>query len=194
MWAGVPTAPFFPDSRLAVDADPSSEAGRYAAIRSGALPGRADIPDQTVDSARAEFEAGRYWHASQMLREHGTEGAVLTPSEVLLLARADAGWKNWGGVLTGLEGADWLDEVGGGEGSLLVARALEAAERWVEAAQQYAHFRSTGAIARGDSVGGFPGGAGRGAGRPLGVDAFCFGGGRPKLARIVGMDGVTVGP
>ena len=148
MWAGVPTAPFFPDSRLAVDADPSSEAGRYAAIRSGALPGRADIPDQTVDSARAEFEAGRYWHASQMLREHGTEGAVLTPSEVLLLARADAGWKNWGGVLTGLEGADWLDEVGGGEGSLLVARALEAAERWVEAAQQYAHFRSTGAIAR----------------------------------------------
>ena len=149
MWVGVPTAPFFPDSRLAVDADASSEDGRYAAIRSSAAtPGPADTPDQTVDSAQAEFEAGRYWHASQILREHRAEGAVLTPSEVLLLARADAGWKNWGAVLAGLEGADWLDEIGGGEGSLLVARALEAAERWDEAARQYAHFRSTGAMAR----------------------------------------------
>ena len=149
MWAGVSTAPFFPDSRPAVDADPTSEDGGYAAIQSSAaLPGQADTPDPTVDSARAEFEAGRYWHASQVLREHVTEGAVLTPSEVLLLARADAGWQNWGGVLAGLEGADWLDEIGGGEGGLLVARALEAAERWDEAARQYAHFRSTGAITR----------------------------------------------
>ena len=149
MWAGAPTAPFFPDSPLTVDADPSPEEERYTAVRSSAVvPGRADTSDQTVDSARAEFEAGRYWHASQMLREHGAEGAVLTPSEVLLLARADAGWRNWGAVLTGLEGADWLDEIGGGEGRLLVARALEAAERWAEAAQQYAHFRSRGAITK----------------------------------------------
>ena len=110
MWAGVPTAPFFPDSPLTVGAHPSSEEGRYTAIRSSsALQARADTPDQTVDSARAEFEAGRFWHASQILREHGAQGAVLMPSEVLLLARADAGWKNWGAVLTGLEGADWLD-------------------------------------------------------------------------------------
>ena len=149
MWAGAPTAPFFPDSPLTVDADPSPEEERYTAVRSSAVvPGRADTSDQTVDSARAEFEAGRYWHASQMLREHGAEGAVLTPSEVLLLARADAGWRNWGAVLTGLEGADWLDEIGGGEGRLLVARALEAAERWAEAAQQYADFRSRGSITK----------------------------------------------
>ena len=148
MWAGVPTAPLFLDSRLAVDADPYSEAGRYVAIRSSAaLPGRADIPDQTVDSARAEFEAGRYWHASQMLREHGTEGAVLAPSDVLFLARADAGWENWEGVLEGLEGADWLDRIEGGEGRLLFARALEAAERWDEAARHYGRFRSAGPIA-----------------------------------------------
>ena len=71
----------------------------------------------------------------------------MTPSEVLLLARADAGWKNWEGVLDGLEGADWLDGIGGGEGRLLIARALETAERWDESAQQYARFRSTGAMA-----------------------------------------------
>ena len=156
MWAGVPTGPFFSDSRRAVDADPSSNGGygstgyaatRYAAIRSLApSPGWAKTPDPMVDSARAEFEAGRYWHASQILREHGNQGAVLTPSEVLLLARADAGWKNWDGVLAGLEGADWLDGIGSGEGRLLVARALEAAERWDEAAQQYERFRSTGAM------------------------------------------------
>jgi len=81
------------------------------------------------------------------MREHQTGGVVLTPSEVLLLARADAGWENWEGVLAGLEGADWLDGIGGGEGRLLLARALEAAERWDEAAQGYERFRSTAAIA-----------------------------------------------
>jgi len=129
MWAGVSTAPFVLDARPAV----------YSS--------QASIPDPTVDSARAEFEAGRVWHASRMLREHRAGGAALTPSEVLLLARADAGWKNWEGVLDGLEGADWLDGIGGGEGRLLIARALETAERWDESVQQYARFRSTGTMA-----------------------------------------------
>ncbi len=108
---------------------------------------QAVVPDPAVDSARAEFEAGRFWHAGRILRQHRSDGAVLTPSEVLLLARADAGWKNWDGVLAELEGADWLDGIGGGEGRLLVARALEEAERWDESAQQYVRFRSTGAMA-----------------------------------------------
>ncbi len=133
MWVGVP---------------PSSQNSQYAAIRSSAaLPGWADTADPTVDSARAEFEAGRFWHSSEMLREHAAGGAVLTPSEVLLLARADAGWKNWAAVLAGLEGADWLDGIEGGEGRLLLARSLQAAERWDGAAEQYARFRSIGALA-----------------------------------------------
>ena len=130
LWAGVPTDSAFPDSRPAVDAWPST-----------------DAPDPTVDSARAEFEAGRFWHASRILRARGADEPALTPLEVLLLARADAGWNNWDAVLTELEGADWLDRIGGGEGRLLVARALEAAERWDEAARQYARFRSTAAMA-----------------------------------------------
>ena len=148
MWAGVSTAPGLPDVRSALDARPSSDGRRSAAIRSlDAFSGRADAFDPTVDSARAEFEAGRYWHASQILRESGTDGALPTPSEVLLLARADAGWNNWEGVLAELEEAAWLDGIGGGEGRLLLARALEAAERWDEALQHYQRFRSTGAIA-----------------------------------------------
>ena len=133
MWAGVP---------------PSSQNSQHGAIRSlAAFPGWADTADPTVDSARAEFEAGRFWHSSEMLREHAAGGAVLTPSEVLLLARADAGWKNWAAVLAGLEGADWLDGIEGGEGRLLLARALQAAEQWDRAAEQYARFRSIGALA-----------------------------------------------
>ena len=109
LWAGVPTDLAFPDSRPTVDAWPST-----------------DTPDPTVDSVRAELEAGRFWHASRILRARGADEPALTPPEVLLLARADAGWNNWDAVLTELEGADWLDLIGGGEGRLLVARALEA--------------------------------------------------------------------
>ena len=149
LWAGVSTAPAVPDSRPAVYAWPSTEDGRDAAIlSSAAFPVRADAPDPTVDSARAEFEAGRFWHASRILRGRGADEAALTPPEVLLLARADAGWNSWDDVLAELEGADWLDRIEGGEGRLLLARALEAAERWDEAARQYQRFRSTGAIAK----------------------------------------------
>ena len=144
-WAGVSTAPSFPESPPVV-ARTSSEGGRYADVEfSAAFADQADVP--SVDSARAEFEVGRYWHASRMLRDLRTGGAVLTPTEVLLLARADAGWKNWDGVLAELQGVDWLDGIGGGEGRLLFARALEAAGRWDDAAREYTLFRSTADIA-----------------------------------------------
>ena len=148
LWVGVPAAPSLTDSPSGLDTRPSTEDGRHGTVRSSAsLPDPVYAPDPTVDSARAEFEAGRYWHASQILRKLGSDGAVLTPPDLLLLARADAGWKNWDDVLAGLEGADWLDGTGGGEGRLLLARALEAAERWDESAQQYERFRSAGTIA-----------------------------------------------
>ena len=147
-WAGASSAPSFADPPPVVDARPSIEGGRHADLElSAAFAGQADVPDPTVDSARAEFEVGRYWHASRILRDLRDDGAVLTTADVLLLARADAGWKNWDGVLAGLEGVDWLDGIGGGEGRLLFARALEAAERWDEAAREYARFRSMGVIA-----------------------------------------------
>ena len=139
MWVGPLTAPLFANS-------PPLFANSAPAVEGPSFLQTAQAFDPTVDSARAEHEAGRYWHASEMLRERIADGATPTPAEVLLLARADAGWKNWEGVLVGLEGAPWLDEIGGGEGRLLLARSLEAAERWAEAAQHYRGFRSIGAI------------------------------------------------
>ena len=102
------------------------------------------VIDPVLDSARAEFEAGRYWHASRLLRSRGDGYRSADPSEILLLARADAGWKNWSGVVEGLDGADWLDELEGAEGRRLFARGLEATERWEAAAESFARFRATG--------------------------------------------------
>ena len=110
----------------------------------GAAPGpRVTGPsDAILDSARAEFDAGRYWHASRLLRSRADEdGRGL--AEILLLARADAGWKNWSGVVEGLEAMDWLDEFEGAEGRRLMARALEAGERWEAAAESFGLFRRT---------------------------------------------------
>lgn len=99
-------------------------------------------PDSALDSAKAEILVGRYWHASRILRGRNSSDSGSDPQSVLLLARADAGWRNWQGVLDGLEGADWLDDLEGGEGRLMLARGLEEVERWDEAAESYRHFRS----------------------------------------------------
>ena len=101
-----------------------------------------DSPDPAVDSATAEIAVGRYWHASRILRSRGSSDSGSDPSVVLLLARADAGWRNWRGVVDALEGADWLDQLESGEGRLLLARGLEAVERWQEAAESFRRFRS----------------------------------------------------
>ena len=98
--------------------------------------------DALLDSARAEFDAGRYWHASRLLRSR-PEDAEREVAEVLLLARADAGWKNWSGVVESLEGVEWLDALEGAEGRRLLARGLEAEERWDAAADHFALFRRT---------------------------------------------------
>ena len=67
-----------------------------------------------VDSARSELEAGRAWHASQILRTARNAGG-LGAEETLLLARADLGWKNWNGVVEALAAQSWIDEANGGE-------------------------------------------------------------------------------
>jgi soluble lytic murein transglycosylase len=87
------------------------------------------------DSARAELAAGRYWHATRILR---TEGAARgAPEDVLLLAHAEAGWGHWSAVLELLEGATWVEERGGSDGLYLLGRALEDAKKWADAADAY---------------------------------------------------------
>ena len=87
------------------------------------------------DSAMAEFEAGRFWHSARMLRAEGSANGE--PADVLLLARAEAGWNNWPAVESLLGDADWLDEVGRGGGLYLLGRAREDAETWRSAAASY---------------------------------------------------------
>jgi len=111
--------------------DPGGRAGRDPVV--DVAPRRSTLSD----SALAELAAGRAWHAARMMRaERAQDG---TPEDVLLLARAEAGWENWAGVLELLESADGL-EGGDGAGLYLLARALEVAGRPAEAAAAYGRF------------------------------------------------------
>ena len=83
-----------------------------------------------MDSARAEVDAGRYWHASRLLRSLSEKGEPFDSSAILLLARADAGWKNWSGVIKGLERVDWLDKLMDAEGRRLLALGFNETENW----------------------------------------------------------------
>ena len=91
------------------------------------------------DSAIAEFESGRFWHSARMLRAEGFASGE--PADVLLLARAEAGWNNWPAVERLLGDADWLDDVGRGGGLYLLGRAQEDAGRWRAAADSYESYR-----------------------------------------------------
>ena len=83
----------------------------------------ARVAPNAVDSAAAELEAGRPWHAARILAPLRAESA-LAPPGLLLAARADAGYGNWAGVRRELEAALWLDDEGDGEGWALLGRAL----------------------------------------------------------------------
>ncbi len=97
-----------------------------------------------ADSALAEFEAGRFWHAARMLREEGAAAGM--PEDVLLLARAEAGWKNWSAVAELLDGAEWLSEESDAIGLYILGRAWEAQGQWAEAAESYGRYVDLGSL------------------------------------------------
>ena len=97
-----------------------------------------------ADSALAEFQAGRFWQAARMLREEGA--AAGTPEDVLLLARAEAGWKNWSAVAELLDGAEWLSEESDAIGLYILGRAWEAQGQWAEAAASYGRYVDLGSL------------------------------------------------
>jgi soluble lytic murein transglycosylase len=92
-----------------------------------------------LDSALDEMRVGRFWHATRILRDAGVvEAGEAGP--LLVLARAEAGWKNWTEVARLLRGRPWLASESGGEGLLLQGRAEEEAKRWTEAQAAYRSF------------------------------------------------------
>lgn len=98
---------------------------------------RSEVGGPSVsDSARAELAVGRFWHAARILRAEGA--AEGTTEEVVMLARAEAGWHNWSGVLEVLEGRVWIAE----EPDILylLARAYEETGSWESAADVYGSF------------------------------------------------------
>jgi hypothetical protein len=90
------------------------------------------------DSALAELAAGRYWHAATMLRAEGA--AEGTPADQLLLARAEAGWENWGAVIELLGRSD----ANAPAGLYLLGQALWFAGDWMGAADAYGRFSALG--------------------------------------------------
>ncbi len=98
------------------------------------------------DSARDELRVGRAWHAARLLRAAGAETGHA--SDVLLLASAEAGWKNYDAVIELLANAPWLSTEADGQGHAYLGRAYEDAERWPEAANAYAAYLSSDASAR----------------------------------------------
>jgi soluble lytic murein transglycosylase len=118
------------------------------AVLAAATVSTASIPVRVVrmvplptasDSATAEFESGRFWHSARMLRAEGSASGE--PADVLLLARAEAGWNNWPAVERLLGDADWLDDVWRGGGLYLLGRAQEEAGKWQAAADSYESYR-----------------------------------------------------
>ncbi len=90
------------------------------------------------DSALAELKAGRFWHATRILRAAGAANGP--PGDVLLLARAEAGWHHWVAVRDLLHGRSWLGDEERGEGWRLLGRAREEAGDWQGAAAAYTHY------------------------------------------------------
>jgi len=99
-----------------------------------------DGDSTSPDSAQAEFDAGRFWHAARILEDE----AELTVEGRLLLARAYAGYSHWDGVLDALTAV----EVDAGDVAAdlwtLRAMALDETAREFEAEQSWLSALSAG--------------------------------------------------
>ena len=76
-----------------------------------------------VSEATGALASGRPYLASRTLAPLLASPAPRDPAITLLAARAAAGWDSWGNVVRLLAGEPWLDQLEGGAGRALLARA-----------------------------------------------------------------------
>jgi soluble lytic murein transglycosylase len=93
-----------------------------------------------ADRARAYLRADRPWAAWNAVSPHAAAPERAPEALVVLAARAAAGWEAWAEVRRLLDGREWLDRVGRGEGLLLLARAHDAQNAPGEAAALYRRY------------------------------------------------------
>lgn len=104
-------------------------------------------PERATEWPESEVEAllrnGQNWRAARLMREYLDTNPAAPPGAVLVAARAEAGWGGWDRVRTLLEGREWLDREGGGEGWFWLARALEYDDQHETAARAYDRYLGT---------------------------------------------------
>ena len=92
--------------------------------------------DSILEAARKEMAIGRYWHASNILRDFQGNQTISDSELAFLLAEADAGWANWSGVVDELNGKTFPQEEVY-EVRWLLARSFEELEEWSSAYEEY---------------------------------------------------------
>ena len=92
------------------------------------------------EAAIRALEEGRAFHASLILREWLATTKDTTAADLLLTARAEAGWSNWERVEQLLQGRAWLDTLSDGLGWDLLARSQYEAREWEASRASWARF------------------------------------------------------
>lgn len=118
---------------------PFDRTGRAAGI----VAGSREVP---AEALRA-LEQHRFFHATLILREYLATVKDTTPDEIVLAARAEAGWGDWENVERLLSGRAWLDSVSGGLGWNLLGRSLYEAGRWQPSRQAFTRWLEAAAAA-----------------------------------------------
>jgi soluble lytic murein transglycosylase len=96
------------------------------------LPVRGFAPPEAVRAV----EEGRYFHASLMLRDYLASTDAPTAEDLLLAARAEAGWGDWARVESLLGRQSWLDTASAGLGRRLLGRSLFELGRWARSIEE----------------------------------------------------------
>jgi soluble lytic murein transglycosylase len=121
--------------RLAEPSTPPERPQAPAAAATALVRG----PDVPADVAQLLAQE-RNWRAARRLRD--LTNPQSDPELLLVAAKTEAGWGGWANVFDLLEGKDWLDRVGGGDGWYLLGRAWEQEKQWERAAAAYGKYVS----------------------------------------------------